>query len=147
IDLSYAAAYRVGIAAQGSGEVIVEAIIPGESPVLAAAPPLPPVASVSASTPIVTPTPPVVATPPPASSPPLAGFAVQLGAFQNYANAQSFLAHVQGPLATAQVEPKVREAGGLYRVYVGPYADRDEAKRIAERLASAFGMATAVAPH
>ncbi|MCC6867594.1 MAG: septal ring lytic transglycosylase RlpA family protein, partial [Burkholderiales bacterium] len=36
IDLSYAAAYRVGIAAQGSGEVIVEAIIPGESPVLAA---------------------------------------------------------------------------------------------------------------
>ena len=27
IDLSYAAAYRVGIAAQGSGEVIVEAIL------------------------------------------------------------------------------------------------------------------------
>ncbi len=147
IDLSYAAAYRVGIAAQGSGEVIVEAIIPGESPVLAAAPPLPPVASVSASTPIVTPTPPAGAAPPATAPMPATGYAVQLGAFQNYANAQSFLAHVQGPLATAQVEPKVREAGGLYRVYVGPYADRDEARRVADRLASAFGMATTVAPH
>jgi len=54
---------------------------------------------------------------------------------------------VQGQLATAQVEPKVREAGGLYRVYVGPYPDRDEAKRVADRLTSAFGFATAVAPH
>ena len=47
----------------------------------------------------------------------------------------------------AQVEPKVREANGLYRVYVGPYADRDEARRVADRITSAFGMATAVAPH
>jgi rare lipoprotein A len=75
------------------------------------------------------------------------GYSVQLGAFQNNVNAQNFLAHVQGQLATAQVEPKVREAGGLYRVYVGPYPDRDEAKRVADRLTSAFGFATAVAPH
>jgi rare lipoprotein A len=75
------------------------------------------------------------------------GFAVQLGAFQNNVNAQNFLAHVQAQLATAQVEPKVREAGGLYRVYVGPYPDRDEAKKVADRLTSAFGFATAVAPH
>jgi len=75
------------------------------------------------------------------------GFSVQLGAFQNNVNAQNFLAHVQGQLATAQVEPRVREAGGLYRVYVGPYPDRDEAKKVADRLTSAFGFATAVAPH
>ena len=31
IDLSYAAAYRIGIAQKGSGEVEVEAIIPGET--------------------------------------------------------------------------------------------------------------------
>ena len=72
---------------------------------------------------------------------------MQLGAFQNYANAQSFLAHMQGQLATAQVEPKVREVRGIYRVYVGPYADRDEARRVADRITSAFGMATAIAPH
>jgi peptidoglycan lytic transglycosylase len=72
---------------------------------------------------------------------------VQLGAFQNYANAQTFLAHVQGQLADARVEPKVREANGLYRVYVGPYPDRDEARRVADRISNAFGMATAIGPH
>jgi hypothetical protein len=30
---------------------------------------------------------------------------------------------------------------------VGPYPDRDEARRVAERLRSAFGFATAIAPH
>jgi cell division septation protein DedD len=36
---------------------------------------------------------------------------------------------------------------GLFKVYVGPYADRDEARRVAQRLESAFGFATTVAPH
>jgi len=75
------------------------------------------------------------------------GFAVQLGAFANYANAQNFLAHVQNQLATAQVEAKVRQAGGLFRVYVGPYADRDDARRVADRLTGAFGLPTSIAPH
>jgi cell division septation protein DedD len=140
IDLSYAAANRIGTAAKGSGEVIVEAIIPGERTTVAAAP-LPPVV---ATAPLRTGEAPQVAA---VSTETSGGFAVQLGAFQNYNNAQSFLAHVQGPLTTAQVEPKVREAGGLYRVYVGPYPDRDAAKQVAERLTSAFGFATAVAPH
>jgi rare lipoprotein A len=146
IDLSYAAAHRIGVAANGSGEVIVEAIIPGDSPMLTAAAPLPPVVTAS----------PAVATtiPLPANAPPSVagreaggGFAVQLGAFQNFNNAQTFLAHVQGQLATAQVEPKVREVNGLYRVYVGPYPDRDEAKRVGDRITQAFGVATTVAPH
>ena len=45
IDLSYAAADRIGIAQKGSGEVEVEAIIPAGTPALAAAAPLPPVAA------------------------------------------------------------------------------------------------------
>jgi rare lipoprotein A len=140
IDLSYAAANRIGTAAKGSGEVIVEAIIPGEGTMVAAAP-LPPVAAAAALRTSEAPQAAAVSTDIPG------GFSVQLGAFQNYTNAQSFLAHVQGQVATAQVEPKVREAGGLYRVYVGPYPDRDEARKVADRLTSAFGFATAVAPH
>jgi rare lipoprotein A len=140
IDLSYAAAHRIGTAAKGSGEVIVEAIIPGEGTLVAAAP-LPPVVAAAPLRTVETPQAAAVST---ESS---GGFSVQLGAFQNNVNAQNFLAHVQGQLATAQVEPKVREAGGLYRVYVGPYPDRDEAKKVADRLTSAFGFATAVAPH
>src|SRR6185312_10597443 len=47
IDLSYAAARRIGIAAHGSGEVEVEAILPGTlgQTAQAAQPPLPPVAA------------------------------------------------------------------------------------------------------
>ena len=140
IDLSYAAANRIGTAAKGSGEVIVEAIIPGEGMVVAASP-LPPVVATAPLRPVEPPQAAAV------SVETSGGFSVQLGAFQNNVNAQNFLAHVQGQLATAQVEPKIREAGGLYRVYVGPYPDRDEARKVADRLTSAFGFATAVAPH
>lgn len=139
IDLSYAAAHRLGIAQRGSGEVEVEAILPPEA--AATALPLPPVAqpATPASPPIVAET--------PAGLPAGAGFVVQLGAFANFANAQSFLAHVQNQTASASVEPRVRQSGGLWRVYVGPYADRDEAVRAADRIAGAFGFATAVRPH
>jgi rare lipoprotein A len=145
IDLSYAAAHKVGIASKGSGEVEVEAIIPVDSPTLKAAAPLPPVAT-APTVAVTSPLPP--AEPPPAPiSRDNGGFAVQLGAFQNFNNAQAFLAHVQTQLASAQVDPKVREANGLFRVYVGPYPDREEARRVAERISTAFGFATAVAPH
>jgi rare lipoprotein A len=137
IDLSYAAAHRIGIAQKGSGEVEVEAILPGPPPLIAAAP-LPPVETPSAPAP---------AAPPVTTLAGAGGFAVQMGAFASHANAQNFLEHVQNQLATARVEPKIRQVNGLFRVYVGPYADRDEAQRVAQRLAGAFGLATTVAPH
>jgi rare lipoprotein A len=141
IDLSYAAAHRVGIAQQGSGEVEVEAIIPGAASLLAAAP-LPPVTAPAGAPAAAT------AAVEPAPGPDAAtGFAVQLGAFGNYANARNFLEHVQNQLASAQVEAKVRQVNGLFKVFVGPYADRDEARRVAQRLEGAFGFATTVAPH
>jgi rare lipoprotein A len=149
IDLSYAAAHRIGVAQRGSGEVEVEAILPGAPSVFATAAPLPPVAAapvISAPaeiTPVPTPVA-SLATPSGVSS---SGYAVQLGAFASYANAQNFLAHVQNQLANASVEAKVRQGGGLYRVYVGPYADRDEARRVGERITQAFGFATTVGPH
>jgi rare lipoprotein A len=143
IDLSYAAAHRVGIAQKGSGEVEVEAILPGTATMLAAAP-LPPLAAPATAAVMATPRSPVepIAVPGAAT-----GFAVQMGAFSSYANAQNFLEHVQNQMAAAQVEAKVRQVDGLFKVYVGPYADRDEARRVAQRLESAFGFATAVAPH
>jgi len=139
IDLSFAAAQRIGIAQKGSGEVEVEALIPG-TPVTVAAAPLPAVAA-SPALPAARPVDPM---PVQRSG---AGFAVQLGAFGSNANARNFLEHVQNQLATAAVEPKIREADGLFRVYVGPYADRDEARRVAQRLESAFGFTTTVSPH
>jgi rare lipoprotein A len=78
---------------------------------------------------------------------PSSGYAVQLGAFASNANAINFLEHVQNQLAASGVEPKIRQANGLFRVYVGPYSERDEARRIAERLETAFGLTTTLAPH
>ena len=139
IDLSYAAASKLGIAQSGSGLVEVEAIVPADLLLADASPPLSPVTVTDASVPSLTPDIPLSLAP--------GGFAVQLGAFANYANAQNFLAHVQNQLASVPVEAKVRQVGGLFRVYVGPYPDREEARRIADRLKNAFGFAAMVAPH
>ena len=155
IDLSYAAAHRVGIAAKGSGEVLVEAIVPGSAGTLTAATPLPPVAAIaSAGESDVTPAPlrPSASLPHSPAAAPISpdvagGFAVQLGAFANFGNAQNFVAHVQSQLVVAQVEAKMREANGRYFVFVGPYPERDEARRVADRITRAFGFATTIAAH
>jgi rare lipoprotein A len=165
IDLSYAAAHRIGVAQRGSGEVEVVAVLPGDVTMVAAVPAAPASASAGLVTRPLEAPPPVTAAavavapvspaaivePAPrtdvAAGAPAGGFVVQLGAFGNYANAQSFLAHAQAQLAAAQVDPKVRQLGGLFRVYVGPFADRAEALRNAERIERAFGMPTAIAPH
>ena len=153
IDLSYAAAHRIGIAQNGSGEVEVQAILPDAIAQTAQAA-QPPLALVASAPPVEGRLAPASALSSPgavADAPPLApqngGFSVQLGAFASYPNAQSFLARVQNQLATAQVEARIRQAGGLYRVYIGPYSDRSEAQRVGERITQAFGFQTTVAAH
>jgi rare lipoprotein A len=147
IDLSYAAADRIGIAQKGSGEVEVEAILPLTTPTVVAGAPLPPVASApessttSAARPMGEPAPSV----PVASLD--GGYVVQLGAFASYANAQNFVAHVSNQIAPLGVEPGVRQVSGLFRVYIGPYPARDDAKRMADRLRDALGMASTIAVH
>ena len=145
IDLSYAAAHRIGIAQRGSGEVEVVAILPGDT-VVAAAAPLPPVAAAPPA-----PLPAGAAATDAGAPVPVAqvdgGFVVQLGAFANYANAQNFLAHLANQIATTGVEPRIRQVNGLYRVFVGPYATRDEARRTGDRLRDALGLASTIAVH
>jgi rare lipoprotein A len=132
IDLSYAAAYRLGIAQKGSGEVEVESILPGAAPPLLAAS-LPPVAASEA--------PPAIALP---IGQEAGGYVSQLGAFANYANAQEFVARLANQTGTLGVEPKVRQDSGLFRVYVGPYSTREEARRAADRLRDALGLDSTV---
>ena len=127
IDLSYAAAWRIGIAQKGSSEVEVESILPSGIPTVAIAQPLPPVASVTGppATPVAQET---------------GGYVVQLGAFANNANAQAFVGRLTNQIAGLSVEAKVHEVDGLFRVVVGPYPTRDEAKRTGERLRVALGL-------
>ena len=129
IDLSYAAAYRIGIAQKGSGEVEVESILPSEAPPQVAAAPLPPLAVAEAT----------ATTAMPVRQEP-GGYVVQLGAFGNNANAQVFVANVANQVAPLGVEAKVHEGNGLFRVSVGPYPTREEAGRVADRMREALGL-------
>ena len=133
IDLSYAAAYRIGIAQRGSGEVEVESVLPSDAPSTPAMVPLPPVAESEA-----------VASGPMPVGQEAGGYVIQLGAFANNANAQAFVSHLANQIATLGVEAKVHETGGLYRVVVGPYPTRDDAKHTGERLRDALGLETMV---
>jgi rare lipoprotein A len=144
IDLSYAAAHRIGIAQRGSGEVEVEAIIPSDT-VLVTAAPLPPVSTAPAVAPIGS-LPSEVGTPVPVA-PADGGFAVQLAAFASYANAQNFVAHLANQLSPLGVEPKIRQASGLFRVFVGPYPTRESARQTADRLRDALGLSSTIAVH
>ena len=129
IDLSYAAAYRIGIAQKGSGQVEVESILPGDAPPQFATAPLPPLAVAEAAS---TPAMPLRQEP--------GGYMVQLGAFANNANAQGFVANIANQVVPLGVEAKVHEGDGLFRVSVGPYPTRDEARRMADRLRDALGL-------
>ena len=129
IDLSYAAAYRIGIAQKGSGQVEVESIIPSDAPPQVAVAPLPPLAVAEAAS---------VA--PMAVGQEAGAYVVQLGAFANNANAQAFVESVANQVAPLGVQTRVHQEGGLFRVSVGPYATRDEAARTATRLRDALGL-------
>ena len=145
IDLSYAAAHKIGIAQKGSGEVEVEAIIPGDG-LYAAAAPLPSVASAPAAAPAAGQPPSEAGTPVPVAASD-GGFGVQLGAFASYSNAQNFVAHLANQLAPLGVEPKIRQTGGFFRVYVGPYPTRESAKQTADKLRDGLGLSSTIAIH
>jgi rare lipoprotein A len=113
IDLSYAAAVKIGVWPKGTGLVEVQGIDPS-APVDQEAPP-----------------PPVV--PPPSEHTP--GIYLQVGAFADPANAE----HVAEQLRTANFAPvQVVDAtiGGrlVHRVRVGPLADVDSADRVTTQI-------------
>jgi rare lipoprotein A len=145
IDLSYAAAHRIGIAQAGSGEVEVEAIIPAEA-VAATSVPLAPVATAPVASP-PSGTPPSEARAPMPVASADGGFVVQLGAFASNANAQNFVAHLANQLTPIGVEAKVRQVNGLFRVFIGPYPMREDARRTADRMREALGLPATIATH
>ncbi len=125
IDLSYVAAWKLGIVSDGSGMVEVESIIPG-----------------AGETPVETPktvAAPVQATPPPAS-PPTAGIFLQLGAFGSRDNAEDFLSKMRVELEDLGVSQEILARDNLYRVHAGPYVDRATAANDATRINDRLGV-------
>jgi rare lipoprotein A len=93
IDLSYAAALKLGYVQAGSAQVEVESIILEEKAVW-----------------------------------------LQLGAFASRENAESLRARIAQDLAGVRERLEVLLAGNLWRLQVGPYGSRDDARPVAERI-------------
>jgi len=148
IDLSYAAAARIGIASAGSGLVDVERVFAGsEAPVLAAAAPAAP-APEPAPAPPASPAPAAPPPPPPAvatvETPLVArdstALWVQLGAFSTAEAAESFRGKVARELPWLLEPVELTARDGLHRVRLGPYRSAVEASAIADKVRASLGL-------
>jgi rare lipoprotein A len=125
IDLSYAAAVRIGIANAGSGLVEVERIY--ETPEASAAVERTPPPSM-----------PVVETAVVTQEP--GGLWLQLGAFASRDSADSFRDKMVRDLAWNNEPLQVHSREGMHRVRMGPYRNRDEAGAIADKVRRSLGF-------
>jgi len=129
IDLSYAAAWKLGYVGTGSTHVIVESLVPGRDSLPPATPPVDDdelmrrIAAADSA---------------PRQLPEISdarGIYLQLGAFGNADNAEMLRGRLARELGSLGERLVVRPGAGMYRVQIGPWADRDEAHRIADQLA------------
>jgi peptidoglycan lytic transglycosylase len=132
IDLSYAAAAKLGYVSAGSAPVEVEAILPGDTS--QAVEPYAPIAAAAAA--------------PAADSIPatadVKGVFLQLGAFSARDNADALRARLASELSWLDRAIDVMPIDGLFRVRVGPYRDRGEADGAAVRIREALDLKAVV---
>lgn len=134
MDLSYAAAHRLGIVRQGSAVVEVEAILPADMGEVAYAQVVPrPDRGADAGR---------DALPAAAGGP---GFYVQLGAFASAENAEDFHRHVQRELSALPAPLAVHSGDGVHRVQLGPFADRRTAEQAAGQIEQDVGVRPSLA--
>lgn len=145
IDLSYAAAAKLGYTNSGSTEVEVESLKPGDQYVASAAV-AEPVKVEPIQTESIAPEPTPI--PEPATPAAQAGTVfLQLGSFRSASGAESFLAHMRDELGDLGKQVLLYNKGGLARVHLGPYHTRDEARNAADQLAPRLGFKPFVSLH
>lgn len=132
---------------------VVTAPAPVAAPVVAQAKPVPvPAPAKPRVEPAPAVVPPQVATTtarPSATAPAAAsvGWAVQLGAFSNAAEANALRDRVRGSGFSAFVEQVPTDRGTLTRVRVGPVANRDDGEQLRARVAASLGISGMVVRH
>ncbi|HKY02677.1 MAG TPA: septal ring lytic transglycosylase RlpA family protein [Burkholderiales bacterium] len=119
IDLSYAAAHRLGYIQQGSAIVEVEAVLPPEEKATTALSESVKVADTE-------------------SSP--ANVYVQLGAFSSRASAENLKARIAGRAAELAEMLSIIAGDGLFRVHLGPYKSREDTGAVVSQLRSLFDL-------
>ena len=124
IDLSYAAARRLGIVEVGSALVEVERVLPGSGDDAVSGPP-PSQAAVETA---------MVSQEP-------AGLWLQVGAFASAEAAELFREKLAGDMPWLLQPAHVVFRDGLHRVRLGPYRNNDEASAIGEKVRRSLGVA------
>ena len=129
IDLSYTAAYKLGMTGSGSDMVEVQSILPDEGQPASTAAQAQGAAEGAAvqSAEAAVPQEP-------------SGVYVQLGAFNLRQNAESFLAHMRIEMSWLAGSIGMYARDGLYRVHAGPYADRVQADEVARRIEQSMDL-------
>ncbi len=161
IDLSYVAAYKLGVLAPGSADVIVERIMPDEIRNWRARAPTPAPTSAPTPQPIQAQTS-AVLTPPAQTMAPVAAVIstqrtqttasslgeiyLQAGAFSDPARAQSLATQLKGniPSDTGAGVKIEQNANNLYRVRIGPFTNREAALQAGEQLQNRSGLTTTI---
>lgn len=149
IDLSYTAAYKLGLINGGSGQVEVEAIIPGEPTTTAytqVTPPTRPAAGErddieQLARRMAQEERPVQNTSSGSSNSETVakGVYLQLGAFANADNAENLKNHLLRELDWLTEAMRISPGGGVHRLQLGPYASRGDADKVAEKIRAALG--------
>jgi rare lipoprotein A len=117
IDLSYVAAYKLGILANGSAQVEVESIIPSR------------MSSTRADTKISHHSPGSTKSTSEGSK-----VYLQLGAFDSAHNARSYLAQLRTDFPSLMHQSNINEIDGLHKILVGPFTDQISARQTANIL-------------
>jgi len=129
IDLSYVAAYKLGIIAKGSAEVEVEGLSVDN---------LPPPIAVNDTLEMTT-LPPSLMAPETKNSPPT--IYLQLAAFQSPSSAESFLMRMRAAFENSGKQVVLyQKSDRLVRVHIGPYATHDEARIEANKIETKLGF-------
>ena len=161
IDLSYTAAFKLGIVSNGSAEVEVESLTPNasvtvntiiansvQSQPLESSPPAAAVEAVSVAPVMVAVPVPVAAPVAPATPPAIlnqlgsnnTSIYLQLGAFGSEAGAAAYMDKMRIKLGDIGKQLKLTTNGGLVRVHIGPYANVSEARDGAENMEEKLGF-------
>ena len=136
MDLSYAAAHKLGIISSGTAEIELESLAPGAMTATIA--PLEPVQSA----PLESAEPDTSSTPISTNAPPAAdnNIYLQLGAFKSQDAAEKFMAKMRAELNGIGKLIGLFNKDGLIRVHLGPYASQNEARNSAESLQDKLGF-------
>ena len=145
IDLSYAAASRLGIAAKGSGLVEIERVFePPKEDAAAASPPVPEAAPAPVAAAEPQPPPPAPGSAAAAEPPEPPGLWIQLAAFSSAEAADAYRDKVARQMPWIAEPVQVVQSDGFARVRLGPYRTRDEAEAIAAKVRESLGYAPAI---